>query len=41
MVRRAVALSPITRIWSAVGPMNVIFDAAQMSANSAFSARKP
>src|SRR5262249_42538143 len=38
---RAPALSPITRIWSAVGPMKSIFDAAQMSANSAFSARKP
>ena len=39
--RRAVALSPICRIWSPVGPMNVMFDALQMSANSAFSARKP
>ena len=35
------ALSPIKRICSAVGPMNAMFDAAQMSANSAFSARKP
>jgi hypothetical protein len=41
IVRRAAALSPITRIWSAVGPMNVMFDAAHVSANSAFSARKP
>ena len=39
--RRAVALSPIWRIWSGVGPMNVMFDAPQVSANSAFSARKP
>ena len=39
--RRAVALSPICRIWSPVGPMNVMLDALQMSANSAFSARKP
>jgi hypothetical protein len=31
----------MTRICSAVGPMNAILDAAQMSANSAFSARKP
>jgi hypothetical protein len=31
----------MTRICSAVGPMNVMFDAAQISANSAFSARKP
>ena len=41
MVRRAVALSPISRICSGVGPMKVIFDAAQISANSAFSARNP
>ena len=39
--RRAVALSPIWRIWSPVGPMKVMLDARQMSANSAFSARKP
>ncbi len=39
--RRAVALSPIWRIWSPVGPMKTMFDALQMSANSAFSARKP
>ncbi len=39
--RRAVALSPILRIWSPVGPMNVRLDARQMSANSAFSARNP
>ena len=39
--RRAVALSPIWRIWSPVGPMNVMLEARQVSANSAFSARKP
>ena len=39
--RRAVALSPIWRICSPVGPMKVMFDALQVSANSAFSARKP
>jgi hypothetical protein len=38
---RAAALSPITRIWSAVGPMNVMLLAVTISANSAFSARKP
>ncbi len=38
---RADALSPITRICSAVGPMNAMFDAAHVSANSAFSARNP
>ena len=38
---RAAALSPITRICSAVGPMNAMFEAAHVSANSAFSARKP
>jgi hypothetical protein len=37
----AAALSPMTRIWSAVGPMNVMLDASQVSANSAFSARNP
>jgi hypothetical protein len=31
----------MTRIWSAVGPMKAMFDAAHVSANSAFSARKP
>ena len=39
--RRAVALSPIWRIWSPVGPMKVMLQARQVSANSAFSARKP
>ncbi len=39
--RRAVALSPIWRICSPVGPMKVMLDARQVSANSAFSARKP
>ena len=38
---RAAALSPITRICCAVGPMNAMLEAAQVSANSAFSARKP
>ena len=38
---RAAALSPIWRIWSPVGPTNVMLDALTMSANSAFSARKP
>ena len=38
---RAAALSPIVRIWCGVGPMNVIPLAAHVSANSAFSARKP
>jgi len=38
---RPAALSPIWRIWSPVGPMNVMFDALTMSANSAFSARNP
>ena len=38
---RAAALSPMTRIWSAVGPMKAMLLAAQISANSAFSARKP
>ncbi len=41
MVRRAVALSPICRIWSGVGPMKVISLRSQISENSAFSARKP
>jgi hypothetical protein len=41
IARRAAALSPITRICSAVGPMNVMLEAAHVSANSAFSARKP
>ncbi len=41
IARRAEALSPMTRICSAVGPMNVMLDAAQVSANSAFSARNP
>jgi hypothetical protein len=39
--RRAVALSPICRICSAVGPMKVMLDAAHVCANSAFSARNP
>ena len=38
---RAAALSPIVRIWCGVGPMKVMPLAAQVSANSAFSARKP
>src|SRR5688572_3484705 len=38
---RAAALSPMTRICSAVGPMKVMFEASQISANSAFSARNP
>src|SRR5207245_379213 len=38
---RAAALSPIWRICSPVGPMKVMFDVRTMSANSAFSARKP
>lgn len=38
---RAEALSPITRICSGVGPMKAMFDAAHVSANSAFSARNP
>ena len=37
----AVALSPISRICSAVGPMNVMLDASQVSANAALSARNP
>ena len=41
MVRRAVALSPIARIWSGVGPMKVIPARSQISLNSAFSARNP
>ena len=41
IVFRAVALSPIARMWCAAGPMNVMCDLAQISANSAFSARKP
>ena len=41
IVLRAAALSPMVRICSGVGPMKVMFDAAQVSANSAFSARKP
>ncbi len=41
IVRRAVALSPMARICSGVGPMNVIPERAQISLNSAFSARKP
>ena len=38
---RAAALSPMTRIWSAVGPMNAMLLAVTVSANSAFSARNP
>ena len=41
MVRRAAALSPIRRICCGVGPMKFKFDATQISANSAFSARNP
>ena len=41
MVRRAVALSPMARIWSGVGPMNTRSEREQISLNSAFSARKP
>ena len=41
MVLRAVALSPIDRIWSGVGPMKTSSERAQISLNSAFSARKP
>ncbi len=39
--RLAEALSPIWRICSAVGPMKVMLEPRQVSANSAFSARKP
>ncbi len=38
---RAAALSPMTRICSGVGPMKAMLEARQVSANSAFSARKP
>ena len=38
---RASALSPIWRIMSAVGPMNVKPEATTASANCAFSARNP
>src|SRR5215210_4163282 len=38
---RAAALSPMIRICCAVGPMKAMFDATQVSANSAFSARNP
>jgi len=41
IVSRAVALSPIERICSGVGPMKVIPDRVQISLNSAFSARNP
>ncbi len=41
IVRRAVALSPMDRIWSGVGPMKAISERAQISLKSAFSARKP
>ncbi len=41
MVRRAVALSPMARIWSAVGPTKTIPDRWQISLNSGFSARNP
>ena len=41
MVFRAVALSPIARICSGVGPMKTMSDAVQISLNSAFSARNP
>ena len=41
IVARAVALSPIDRIWCGVGPMKVTSKRVQISLNSAFSARKP
>ena len=41
MVALAMALSPILRIISGVGPMNVNPDAAQTSAKWAFSDRNP
>ena len=41
IVLRAVALSPILRIESAVGPMNFIPYIEQISANSALSDKKP
>jgi hypothetical protein len=41
IVFRAAALSPMSRICSAVGPMKAMLLAAHVSANSAFSARKP
>src|SRR5204863_383876 len=41
IVLRAAALSPMTRICPAVGPIKLIFEATHVSANSAFSARKP
>src|SRR6185436_18480996 len=41
IVFRAAALSPMVRICDGVGPMNAMFDAMQVSANSAFSARNP
>ncbi len=41
MVLRAVALSPMARICSGVGPMKAMPERPQISLNSAFSARKP
>ncbi len=41
MVQRAVALSPMDRIWSGVGPMKTMSERWQISLNSAFSARNP
>ena len=41
IVRRASALSPMRRICSGVGPMKTRPLRSQISANSAFSARKP
>ena len=41
MDRRAVALSPMARICSGVGPMKVRSERVQISLNSAFSERKP
>ena len=40
-ISRAVCFSPKARIWSGVGPMKTMPAAAQASANSAFSLRKP
>jgi hypothetical protein len=40
-ITRACALSPIKRIASGEGPMNVRPQARQMSAKAGFSARKP
>ena len=40
-VSRATALSPMSRMASGVGPMNVRPHSRAISANAAFSARKP